>query len=159
MATVTLLEAYFGSGVILDWSDDSGRDAAFRLALLTLANLERVDPVSPAVDATLAELKKAVVPATRYSAPTTCTIGSSRYRFNVLSEDGSALEVGPAWEAPNDWYLEFWNTLWKVSQQLENTLPSFRLLTPHGERKCTEGHPLSPFAERCEECEQPPNSG
>lgn len=170
MATVTLLEAYFGCGVILDWSDASGRDAAFRLALLTLADLEGTDPQSSTFatvdsgaggnnltfDATLDQLKTTVVPETRYCAATICEIGRSRYRFNVLSQDGAALEVGPDWKAPDDWFLNFWNTLWRISRRLQDTLPSFHLLIPGGEQGCATGHPLSPFTGRCEECHEAP---
>lgn len=167
MAVVTLLEAAFGAGVILDWSDDDGRDAAFRLALLTLAGMEGVDVGAPAFaavtsydesfppapfEAVLVQLESVVIPAARYLDATICEVGRSRYQFHVLSEDGSALEVAPGWEATDDWYLVFWDTLWRASRELTRSIPSFRLLVRGGERTCTRGHVMSPFHPRCEEC-------
>lgn len=133
---VSLIEAYYGCGFILDFSTPEAREAAFRLALMTILEMEGAgdfvigDRESVSFDVATAILMEQLTPWNR-DDPAVCRVGNSReYRLSVLSEDGSGLDVGPAAEAPNAWYDEFWDALRRAANKLEETLPGFTLGVP-----------------------------
>ena len=138
MPRLTVLEAYYGSGVILDYADDGAREAAFELCLSTIARMERqaesatydlkwqsvggtdmsrwhADRSRPV---TLRLLRTFVTQSYRYFRML-CRVGSGEpYVFSVLSEDGSCVNLAPSWQAGNAWYDEFWATMWQTARDL-----------------------------------------
>ena len=172
MAIVTVLEAYYGGSVVLDFQTAEGREAGFRLALMTLEAMEQTagdarfavrlrvtspdDPTRPAGDLTMEQalevLAAYVTPAHRYFEHYVFVNESRPYSFGVLSEDGAGLCFGPSWAASKEWYDAFWAALWNVSQDLEKSIAGYELLTPGGDRRCANGHRLSPFRDHCTDC-------
>jgi len=173
MPSVTILEAYYGGDVVLDFSDDSSRDAAFRLGLRAVRLSERPTsedsfrieyalgcpglPPPPgktlSFEEALRVLKTIVTPDNRYLHVTCSVAGGRPFRFAVLQEDGSCLTIGPGWEAPNDWYDSFWAALRAAFEDMEAEIPELTLHAPGGIRRCLEGHRISPFLDDCQPAE------
>lgn len=146
MAVVRVLEAYYGCGVVLDYQDQPGRAAALELGLRTIRKMEPAQPLEYAVrlqthggedveewrsrqthGQVLEFLFAHVAPEYRFYR-VLCRMGEGRpYVFRVLSEDGSCVDLAPAWQAGHEWFDEFWAAMWKAGEELEQELPAFRL--------------------------------
>lgn len=172
---VNVLEAYYGAGVVVDYAGPAGRDAAIRLAVMTIREMERaVDgPFEmlfqprgneagsehlgsvDSVDAAVAILLQHLHPVNRY-CHVVCRYGTGQaYSIGVLSEGGSGIDFGPNDRKPDEWYDAFWAALWRTSLQLESSIPGFEMRAPGGPRSCTQGHRLSPFRDTCQTCGSP----
>ena len=141
MPVVTVLEAYYGGGVVLDYADAEGRTAAFELGLRTMLKMERAsEPLFRVMVRDLTEwsdpepfhailnfLRAYVTPENRYFSVLCRLPNSEPYAFGVLSEDGSCVDVSPSWKASNAWYDEFWASMWAVGREMEEADPEFRL--------------------------------
>ncbi len=177
MPSVRIIEAYYGGDVVLDFPDESSRDAAFRLCLRTVGACERAAeqdsfqirysrgwpglPPAPrgrlSFEEAIGILKSVVTPENKYLQVTCSVAGGRPFRFAVLQEDGSCLTIGPGWEAPNDWYDSFWANLWATFESLEAENPELRLESVGGVRRCSQGHRMSPFLDNCQVFGNPPN--
>lgn len=177
MPSVTILEAYYGGDVVLDFPDELSRDVAFRLCLRAVAASESAAtedsfqigyslgwpglPPAPRVTLSFEEaigiLKSVVTPENKYLHVTCSVAGGRPFRFAVLQEDGSCLTIGPGWEAPSEWYDSFWATLWATFERLEAENPEVSLDSVGGVRRCAKEHRISPFLDHCQICGEPPN--
>lgn len=134
MATLSVLEAYYGCAVVIDYADEEGRLAAIALALRVMSEMEPSQPHAYSLklqtnggddvsawaihQSPLDFLQTHVHPDYR-NYQVLCRIGESQpYVFNVLSEDGSCVCVGPAWDAPNEWYDAFWEVLRNAGREV-----------------------------------------
>lgn len=181
LLAVHVLEAYYGGEVVLDYADPAGREAAIRLAVLTIREMEhcanndalemRVPDWESAiserpgsgfsVDAAVSALQQWLVPVNRYF-PVVCRCAAGQeYSIGVLSEDGTAVTFGPADRKSNEWYDAFWAALWRVALTLEGEIAGFTLHVPGGKRVCArEHHRMSPFRLTCDICgSEPVESG
>lgn len=175
MPIVTILEAFYGSGVVLDYSEPVGREAALELSLRTVERMESdasrfyslkfhgegIDDLTEwhkteSRDAVLAYLREHVIPEYRHYRVLLRAGETKPYSFAVLEEDDACICVGPAWQATNAWYDTFWATLWAEGQELEDSDATFRLVPSFGDRFCASGHRFSPFQDVCAICGKAP---
>jgi hypothetical protein len=163
MPSLTILEAFYGGSVVLDYADEEAYELALELCMRTIEKLEDVADATYDValqnemgtlsrDAALQFLRTAINPEYRYDAVRCGVHGRKAYELGVLSEDGSCVTIAPSWQADDAWYDVFWAALWDAAMDLERADPSFHLGTVHGDFTCALGHRASPFLETCNVC-------
>lgn len=119
---ITILEAYYGAGVVLDY-DPASKEEALRVALETVARAEE-RPLADVVvrrvqdDVVVPSLSEVMTPLWRYYDFEVTLGGGRPYLFVHLAEGGTGFSFGPAWQAPDAFYDAFWAHLDEVMRAL-----------------------------------------